>query len=95
MLPPEYRFGLLFLGAIIAGVLLGAALIHKGWARAFGAILAGHVFASIGLYLAAQRGADMLAMSYMIIFLLFALPATLGMALGGGGVWLWQRKRKP
>ncbi|TVP70562.1 MAG: hypothetical protein EA339_12410 [Rhodobacteraceae bacterium] len=91
MVPAEYRVFLLIAGSAFAGILLGAMLLHRGWARVFAAFLAAHVFAAIGLYIASQQAQDMQALGYVIMLVVFVLPATLGMALGGAGMW-WRKR---
>ncbi len=88
MVPPEYRVFLIIGASVLAGALLGAMLIHKGWPRAYFAIFGGHALGSLGLYIASQQAQDMQALGYVIMLVGFALPATLGLVLGGGVMWL-------
>jgi len=88
----ETRLMLLMGISVVAGVLLGAMLIRRGWVRAYGAFLAGHVLAALGFYLAAQQARDMQGLGHMIMLAVFVLPAMLGMVLGGGVMW-WRRRR--
>ena len=89
---PETRVYLLMVLALVAGVLLGAALIRNGWMRAYGAVLVGHLLAAAGLFVAARQGAQMQGLGYAVVLGVFVLPASLGIGLGGGFVW-WRIRR--
>ncbi len=90
-MPPELRVYILMLMALLAGLLLGGLLIRNGWQRVYGAFLAGHVFAALGLFFAARQGQQMDGLAHGLLLLVFVLPATLGMVLGGGFIW-WRRR---
>lgn len=91
LMTPELRVYILMGASVLAGALLGAALIRKGWVRAYGAMLAGHVLAAVGLYIAARQVAEMRGLGHVIMLAVFVLPAMLGMVLGGGFIW-WRRR---
>lgn len=88
---PEWRLYMLVGLSVLAGVLLGAALLRKNMPRAYGAVFLGHVLAAVALFLAVQEGRDMQGLGPAIMLAVFVLPATLGMALGGGVIW-WRRR---
>lgn len=89
---PELRV-YVFMGlALLAGLLLGWLILRNGWLRAYGALLAGHVLAALGLFLAARQGQQMEGLGYAILLAVFVLPATLGFCLGGGAAW-WAGRR--
>ena len=88
----EIRVYLLMGLALLAGVLLGALLIRNGWMRAYGALLAGHLLAAVGLFIAARQGAQMQGLGHAVVLAVFVLPATLGVALGGGFTF-WRKRR--
>lgn len=88
---PEIRVYVFMLMALLAGALLGGLLIRNGWGRVYGAFLAGHFFAALGLFLAARQGQQMEGLGYAILLAVFVLPATLGMVLGGGFIW-WRKR---
>lgn len=88
----EARILLLIGISVVAGVLLGAALVRRGWFRAYGAFLAAHVLAALGFYFAAQQGRDMQGLGHMVMLMVFVLPAMLGMVLGGAALW-WRKRR--
>lgn len=92
MVPPEYRIFLFMAVAGLAGAFLGAMLIYKSWRRVYGAFLAAHVLAGLALYLQTTTPGNS-NIVYALYLWLFVAPATLGMVLGGGLVWLFQRRR--
>jgi hypothetical protein len=91
MMGPELRVYLLMAASLVAGAALGGALIRNGWARAYGAFLAAHVFAALGLFFAARQGQHMQGLGYAVVLAVFVLPASLGMVLGGGVMW-WRKR---
>lgn len=89
---PELRVYVFMGMALLAGLLLGWLILRNGWTRAYGALLAGHVLAALGLLLAARQGQQMQGLGYAILLAVFVLPATLGFCLGGGAAW-WAKRR--
>ena len=92
MMGPELRIYLLMAASLVAGAALGGALIRNTWSRAYGAFLAAHIFAALGLIFAARQGQQMQGLGYIAMLAVFVMPATLGMVLGGGVVWWWRRR---
>ena len=88
----EMRALLLLAVAFAAGVLLGAMLIYKNWPRAFGAVLAGHVFAMLGLVIMGRQATGFDGIAYAMMLFIFVVPASLGMICGGGAIW-WRKRR--
>lgn len=88
----EMRALLLMAVAFGAGALLGAMLIHRNWPRAFGALLAGHLFALVGLVAMGRHATGFDGIAYAMMLFVFVLPASLGMILGGSVVW-WRKRR--
>ena len=87
----EIRVYLLMGLALLAGALLGALLIRNGWMRAYGALLAGHLLAAAGLFIAARQGAQMQGLGHAVVLAVFVLPASLGLGLGAGFAW-WRKR---
>ncbi len=83
---------ILLLATILAGGSIGYLLMSNGWRRAYGAVLAGHVFALIGLWLAVQSRSQMDGMVHWVFLIMFVLPSLIGVALGGGVAWFLQRR---
>lgn len=88
---PEARIYLLMLASVLAGSLMGYVLIRNGRKRTYGAFVAAHLLTITGLLLAIQGQAQMDGLMYAILLSVFVLPATLGMAIGGGLGWWRQR----
>ncbi len=93
MLSPEIRVWLLMASAVLVGTLLGALLIHKGWRRVYGAVMAGHLFAAVGFFFAARQGQGMDGLGHAIMLAVFVIPSLLGMVLGGTVIWWRARGR--
>ena len=85
------RILLYLVASVLAGALLGWLIMRNGWTRAYGAILAGHLFAALGLFVGASQYDNMQGLGYAILLSVFVIPATLGFALGGGFAW-WRRR---
>lgn len=88
---PELMFFLMLGGSALAGGLVGGLLISNGWRRAFGAIFAAHLFATIGMAVAISQVDGTQGMGYAFALVMLVLPSMVGMAIGGG-VMLWRRR---
>ena len=83
---------LMLLAVVVAGGSIGYLLMSNGWRRAYGAVLAGHVFALVGLWLAVSSRSQMDGMVYWVFLIMFVLPSLIGIGLGGGMAWYAQRR---
>ena len=84
---------LLIVAAASAGGLLGFVLLRNGWLKAYGAFVAAHIFAIIGLMLALRTPGQADGVLYTVFLVFFMLPSLFGIALGGAVAW-WMRRRQ-
>ena len=84
---------LLLVASAGAGGLLGFVLLRNGWMKAYGALVAAHLFAIIGLVLAIRAPGQADAVLYTVFLVFFLLPSLFGAGLGGVIAWWVRRSR--
>ncbi len=84
---------LLVAATCLAGGMVGFIMLRNDWRKAYGAFIAAHVFAAIGLVAALQSRAQIDVMLYWVFLLVMVLPSLAGATIGGGIAW-WLRQRR-
>ncbi|MGY6547859.1 MAG: hypothetical protein ACXIU7_02465 [Roseinatronobacter sp.] len=73
--------------AFAGGAALGYLLYMRGWTRALGSILAGHVLAAIALVMSAQVQVGTQSLPQGILLTVLILPSLAGLVIGAGLCW--------
>lgn len=90
---PAAMFYVMLGASALAGAVIGVMLLSRGWRRAYGAILAAHVFAATGLWLSLQQGGAAAHQFHALALVMLVLPSGLGMILGGAAA-VWRQRNQ-
>jgi hypothetical protein len=84
---------ILLLMTALAGGVIGYLLWQNGWRRAYGAVMLGHVFAAIALFVSLRTPGQPDAVMHGVFLIMFVLPSLVGMAVGGGAA-AWRARQQ-